>query len=92
MSEQRVPVLLDEADVVARKLRANPGRWFLIAAGDRGRMRSMLTTAWKIRRGKLVAFRTDECGGYYKVATLTSPSRANKTADVEIKAMWCAGG
>lgn len=90
---ERQPVLLEEADVIAAKLLANREQWFVIAAGGRERMRVLLTTAWKIRKGKLAAFHwvTNLHGGKFEARTLTSPTRANKVGDVEIKARWVPG-
>lgn len=87
----RQQVLMEDAETVAAKLRAKPGRWFVVAAGDRDRLRVMLTTAWRIREGKLAAFRTDQYGGTYYARTLTSPTREHRVGDVEIKAMWVPG-
>lgn len=86
-------VLLEEAHLTASKLMDKPGQWFVIAAGDQERMRVLLTTAWKIRKGKLVAFRNAVAvnGGHFEARTLTSPTRADKAGDVEIKARWVPG-
>lgn len=93
MSGERRPVLLEDADVIAAKLLANRGQWFVIAATEQARMRVLLTTAWKIRTNKLAAFAwvTRLHGGRFEARTLTSPTRADKVGDVEIKARWVPG-
>lgn len=90
--EPRRPfVLAEPPERVARKLKAEPGVWSLVATGDLDRARVLAQTAYRIREGKLAAFRPDPDGAFEAISTADT-SRAEKVADVELYARYLPRG
>jgi hypothetical protein len=71
MRRQRV---LAEPDAqVAIRLKANPGQWYAIAAGDETRRHVLAQVGYRIRRGQQAAFRTPVGRFDAQVRTALSP-------------------
>jgi len=80
-------VLIEANEDVARKLRAEPGVWFLVGAGELDRARVMSQTANRIKRGELEDFRKTPAGQFDATST-ADKSRKDKVADVELFARF----
>lgn len=92
----RRQVLTEDAEIVAVKLKANPGNsmepdsgWHLVAYGDRTRLGVISQTSYRIRKGKIAAF-VDQAGGHYETWVSTDASVPNRRAEVELFARWVA--
>lgn len=102
-TKRRDRVLIEPAETVAKKLRANPGRpddlvgWHVIAAKPLKDARVLAQTAYRIRcnyrpdvKGVpqgLRAFQADEHGEFEAVST-ANQSRPNQIAPVELHARY----
>lgn len=96
-TQRRAHVLAEENHVVAKKLRASPGRWFLVAIGELDEARTLTQTAWRIRqnyrvnqRGRrqgLSAFSEDD-RGYFEATASADQQRPDQAAPAELWARW----
>jgi hypothetical protein len=96
-TQRRDRVLIEPAETVAKKLRASPGQWHLVAAKPLEEARVLTTTAWRIRCNYrpnakgipqgLRAFAADKHGEFEAVST-ADQSRPNQTAPVEMFARY----
>lgn len=80
-------VLIEANEDVARKLRADPGAWYLVAEGDLDRARVFSQTANRIKRGELEDFRAGSDGRFDATST-ADQSRTDKVAEVELFARF----
>lgn len=80
-------VLIEANEVVARKLRADPGAWYLVAEGPRGRARVYSQTAQRIKRGELDDFQ-ETLDGRFEATSTADRSRADKIAEAELYARF----
>jgi hypothetical protein len=80
-------VLIESNEVVAQKLRADPGRWYLVAEGGRDRARVFSQTAQRIKRGDLEDFQETPSGRFEATST-ADRSRKDKIADAELFARF----
>lgn len=90
-TRRRVRVLIEPNADVARKLKAQPGKWFLIGVGDLDRSRTLSQTAFRIREGQLADFARDDEGRFWASSTADT-NRPDKIADVELSAIWLPWG
>lgn len=72
---------------MARKLRADPGEWFLVGVGELDRARVFSQTANRIKRGELEDFRKTSAGGFEATST-ADKSRKDQVAEVELFARF----
>jgi hypothetical protein len=84
---RRAHVLIERNVVVAQKLRAEPGTWWLVGYGDKDRAKVMAQTAFRINQGDLRAFAADDAGFFEAVAT-ADQSRPGALAPVEAYARY----
>lgn len=60
----RSRVLFEDAEVIASKVRAKPGEWFLVGGGEKSRRGVLSQTAYRIRHGFIAAFAAPEGGSW----------------------------
>lgn len=103
-TKRRARVLIESPEVTARKLRANPGQWFLVGVGypDEERTleqvaRVLTQTAWRIRQN----YRRNSRGvpqglkafaadvhGEFEAQSTADQSRTDQVAPVELSARY----
>lgn len=83
---RRRPVLLETVDATVSKLQGKPQTWMLIAHGGMDRHRVISQTAYRIRKGLLRGFESDD--GHYDTQVSTDTSIPDRIAPVELYAMW----
>jgi hypothetical protein len=96
-TRRRERVLIEPAETVAKKLRASPGVWHLIATGELADARILAQTAYRIRQNYrpdrqgilrgLRAFAADNRGEFEAIST-ADQRRPNQIAPVELSARW----
>ena len=85
----RRPVLSDAPEAVVARLKADPNTWYLIAHGDKRRLAVISQTGYRIRQGKIAAFKVDEKeAGRFEVQVSTDSGIPHRTAEVELYARW----
>lgn len=84
--DPRQPVLFDDPETVAARLRAKPGTWFLVAGGELDRTRSFQQAAIRIRNGETTAFRD----GKYEATVSADQSIPDRDFPVELFARYVA--
>lgn len=107
-TKRRDRVLIESAESTARKLRANPGQWFLIGVGEPDEWntleqiaRVLTQTAYRIRQN----YRLDDSGkrrglrafaanehGEFEAQSTADQSRPNQRAAVELIGRWVEFG
>jgi hypothetical protein len=83
-ASQRATVLFEPYAVVATKCKATPGKWYLVASGPKERLRVISQTAWRIRRGQLLAFSAPDDAGSWEAYVASSDGRESATDRVEL--------
>jgi hypothetical protein len=86
MPRQRV-LLEDSDETVAKKLKAEPGSWFVIALGPKDRRGSIATVGSRINTGTHRAFPHDD-EGWYETTVRSNVKRWKQTAPVEMHGRW----
>jgi hypothetical protein len=96
-TRRRDRVLIEPAETVAKKLRASPGVWHLIATGELEDARILAQTAYRIRQNYrpdrrgiprgLRAFAADDRGEFEAIST-ADQRRPNQIAPVEMSARY----
>jgi hypothetical protein len=82
----RQPVLAEDATVIAKKLMADPGQWYLIGTGSIERLGVLSQTGYRIRRQAIKAFKQD--GGTWDVRVSTDMAVPDREAAVELYCRW----
>jgi len=81
-ASQRATILFEPYATVATKCKATPGKWYLVGAGPKERLRVISQTAWRIRRGQLSAFVVDS--GSWEAYVASSDGRDGASERVEL--------
>jgi hypothetical protein len=79
-------VLAEDAAVIAKKLQADPGQWYLIAMGPIERLGVLSQTAYRIRRRAISAFKQE--GGEFDCRVSTDMHVPDREAAVELYCRW----
>lgn len=87
-AQRRPHVLIEKHSVVARKLKAEPGVWWLVGIGEKERARVLAQTAFRISKGTLKDF-TQNDTGYFEAMATADQSRPDPIAPVEAYARYC---
>lgn len=85
----RAQVLLDDHEVIADRLVAHPGEWFLVGGGDADRFGVLRQTAYRIRRGLIRAFLPRPGGRFDATVSSVDPGGdQDRLYPVEVYARW----
>lgn len=87
----RRQVLLKSPEDTVADLRASPGEWFIIAAGEIIRRQTFSQTAHRIKEGTITAFRLDDGDGHYETIVESKPQPGDTEPMSRIFARWVSG-
>lgn len=83
---RREGVMFEDYEVVAAKLRANPGQNYLVAGRPLHQRAVLQSTAHRINRGRLAAFQPDPTG--YFVASVHKATDPGAAYPIEMDMSW----
>jgi hypothetical protein len=86
----RRPVLEEPAEVVAHTLIHNPGQWYIIARGERDRLKVISQTGYRIRRNQIGAFAEVVGDGSWETRVNSQTGRSEDEA-VLLYGRWLPG-
>ena len=81
-------VLLDDHEVIADRLVAHPGEWFLVGGDTADQFGVLRQTAYRIRHGLIRAYMPRAGGRFEAKVSSADPGGRERLHEIEVYARW----